>query len=63
VRLQLAQGGGDTRLALGEAGAERLDVRPGAVRYGLDVYGQADREEGQLAVLGEVVADTVKRSR
>ncbi|KPC91939.1 hypothetical protein ADL27_27520 [Streptomyces sp. NRRL F-6602] len=57
MRLQLPQSGGDTGLTFREAGAEGLDVHPGAVRYGLDVHGQADREQGQFAVLGQVVAD------
>ncbi|MFG3528924.1 hypothetical protein ACGF8B_19540 [Streptomyces sp. NPDC047917] len=54
--LQFAQGGGDPGLALREAVGEVLDADPGAVGQRLDVGGESDRDEGQLAVLGEVVA-------
>jgi hypothetical protein len=57
VGLQLAQSGGDADRALGEAGGEGLDVDADARRERLEVYGQADRQERQLLVLGEVVAD------
>lgn len=57
VGLQLAQGGGDAGRALLEAGGEGLDVDAGALGQGLDVAAEADREEGQFRVLGEVVAD------
>lgn len=57
VGLQLAQGGGDTGLAVGEAVGEGLDVDEGLVGQRLDVQGEADRGERELSVLGEVVAD------
>jgi hypothetical protein len=57
VGLQLAQGGGDAGRALGEAGGERLDVGPGPGGERLDVAPEANREEGQLLVLDQVVAD------
>src|SRR5690606_37700099 len=57
VRFQLPQGGGDAGGALGEAGGQRLDVDGGAPPHGLDVAGQPDGEQGQLLVLGQVVAD------
>lgn len=57
MRLQLPQGRRDSRLALGEAGRERLDVGAGAGGQRLDVDGEPDREPGQLRVLGEMVAD------
>lgn len=55
--LQLAQGGGDTRRALREAGRERLDVGAGSGGQRLDVAADTDRQEGELRVLREVVAD------
>ncbi|GGW44828.1 hypothetical protein FHS32_003949 [Streptomyces albaduncus] len=57
VGLQLAQGGGDPRGAFLEAGSEALDVHRGAGGERLDVAAEADRQERQLLVLGEVVAD------
>ncbi|PVC93515.1 hypothetical protein DBP12_21590 [Streptomyces sp. CS014] len=61
--LQLTQGAGDLHLALGEAGGERLDAdfRSGGQR--LDVDADPDRDEGQLGVLGEVVADDGEPAR
>ncbi|MFD3380642.1 MULTISPECIES: hypothetical protein [unclassified Streptomyces] len=46
VGLQLPQGGGDTRLALGEPVGERLDVDAGLLGQRLDVEGKAHRGEG-----------------
>ncbi len=57
MRLQFAQGRGDPRLALGEAGREGPDVDERAARQGLDVHRQADGQQRQLGVLGQVVAD------
>ncbi|GAB7032766.1 hypothetical protein JCM4914_42270 [Streptomyces platensis subsp. malvinus] len=57
VGLQLPQGPGDAVLALGEAGRQELDADPGAHGQRLDVDGEPDREEGEFAVLGEVVSD------
>lgn len=57
VGLQLVQGGGDAGRALGEAGRQGLDVGAGAGGEGLDVCAEPDREQRQLRVLGEVVAD------
>jgi hypothetical protein len=57
VGLQLTQGGGDPRGALRETGGEGTDVGSGPRREGLDVHGEADRETGEIAVLGEVIAD------
>ncbi|GGP53056.1 hypothetical protein GCM10010287_19810 [Streptomyces variabilis] len=57
VRLQLPQSGGDTGRSLGEARSEGLDVGRGALRQGLEVGAEADGEERQLRVLGQVVAD------
>ncbi|MFJ4912566.1 hypothetical protein [Streptomyces sp. NPDC088726] len=55
LRFQLVQGGRDPGLALREAVGEDLDadLRPGGQR--LDVRGEADRDEGQLVVLGRGV--------
>ncbi|WP_442819646.1 hypothetical protein [Streptomyces sp. NBC_00841] len=54
---QLAQGGGDAGLAVREAFGEDLDadLRSGGQR--LDVQAEPDREERELPVLGEMVAD------
>ncbi|MEE1809858.1 hypothetical protein [Streptomyces sp. BE133] len=54
---QFAQCGGDAGFAVREAFGEGFDpdLRSGGER--LDVGGEADCEEGELAVLGEVVAD------
>jgi hypothetical protein len=41
----------------GEAGGKGLDVDAGACRERLDVHRQPDREQGQLRVLGQVLAD------
>ena len=57
VGLQLAQGGGDTGGSLREAGGERLDVGARAGGQRLEVAAEADREERQLLVLDQVVAD------
>src|SRR5690606_21116728 len=57
VGLQFARGGGDPGRALGEAGGEGLDVDGGAGGEGLDVARQSDRQQGEVRVLGEVVAD------
>lgn len=57
VGLQLAQGGGDPGRAFGEAGGQGLDVGAGALWQRLEVCGQADGQERQLRVLGQVVAD------
>jgi hypothetical protein len=57
VRLQLAQTRRDAGAALGEARGERLDVHEGVARQRLDVHGQRDRDERQLRVLGQVIAD------
>ncbi|MGW5275626.1 hypothetical protein ACWEQP_24220 [Streptomyces sp. NPDC004044] len=55
--LEFAQGGGDTGLALREAVGEEPDADLGSGGQRLDVRGKSDCGEGQLAVLGEVVAD------
>ncbi|MFF8587335.1 hypothetical protein [Streptomyces althioticus] len=57
VGLQFPQGGGDAGGALFEAGGQGLDVGRGAGGERLDVAAEADREERELLVLGEVVAD------
>lgn len=57
VALQLAQGGCDTGLALGEAVGEVLDADLGPGGQRLDVHGQPDRHQRHLAMLGEVIAD------
>jgi hypothetical protein len=57
VGFQVAQAGGDAGAALGEAGGEGFDVHRGVGRQGLDVGGQADGDQGEFRVLGEVVAD------
>ncbi len=54
---QFPQGRSDAGLALGEPLRQGLDRHIGAGGQGLDVRGQADRRQAQLAVLGEVVAD------
>ncbi|WP_372349373.1 hypothetical protein [Streptomyces sp. KL116D] len=61
--LQFAQGPRDADLALREAGGQRFDRDAGAGRERLDVSGQADRREGELAVLEQVVADHRVASR
>ncbi|OKJ24563.1 hypothetical protein AMK23_27505 [Streptomyces sp. CB02130] len=61
--LQLAEGAGDLHLALGEAGRERLDADLGPGRQRLDVDADPDRDEGQLGVLGEVIADDREPAR
>ncbi len=55
--LQLAQCAADAVLAVGEAFREGADGHPCPGGERLDVHGEADREERQVAVLGEVVAD------
>lgn len=55
--LQFAQGVGDAFGVFLEAGGEALDVHGGAGGQRLDVAAEADREQRQLGVLGEVVAD------
>lgn len=55
--LQLAQGGGDPGLALGELGREDLDADEGSGRERLDVGRQADGREGQIGMLGQMVSD------
>lgn len=57
VRLQLPQSGGDTRLPFGELRGEGLDADQGSVREGLDVRREADRGQGEVGMLGEVVSD------
>lgn len=62
-RLQLAQRGRDPHLALREARGEHLDADFRALGQRLDVDGEPDREEGQFAVLCEVVADDREAGR
>lgn len=57
VTLQLPHGARDPQLALGELGGQGLDADGRPCRQGLEVDGEPDGKQGELAVLGEVVAD------
>lgn len=61
VGLQLAQGGGDRGLALGEAGRERLDADLGPGGQRLDVYADPDRGEESPSCCARWLPTIVKR--